>query len=127
MTYSKLAKEMLEPFGGTKKHNLNSILKIRDKTCDTGNSFLPADYHDVDSFIKHLKLKKGNKFVTLSINIESISSKFNKLTAFLETLSRENCFIDAILIQESWLSDDDCEKTVPYISIFQFQVIRQSH
>ena len=26
MTYSKLAKEMLEPFGGTKKHNLNSIL-----------------------------------------------------------------------------------------------------
>ena len=58
MTYSKLAKEMLEPFGGTKKHNLNSILKIRDKTCDTGDSFLPADYHDIDAFIRHLKYKK---------------------------------------------------------------------
>ena len=110
MTYSKLAKEMLEPFGGTKKHNLNSILKIRDKTCDTGDSFLPADYHDIDAFIRHLKNKKGTKFTTLSLNIESISSKFNKLTAFLETLSRENCFLDAILIQESWLSENDCKK-----------------
>ena len=82
MTYSKLAKEILEPFGGTKKHNLNSILKLKSKSCDTTNSLLPADYHDTDSFIRHIKSKKGTKFITLSINIESISSKFNKLTAF---------------------------------------------
>ena len=124
MTYSKLAKEMLEPFGGTKKHNLNSILKIKDKHCDTGNSFLPADYHDIDSFIKHLKRNRGTKFTTLSINIESISAKFNKLTAFLESLSKENCFLDAILIQESWLSDEDCKNdTIKLFAIPGYQTI----
>ena len=125
MTYSKLAKELLEPFGGTKKHNLNSILKLKSKSCDTDSSLLPADYHDIDSFIRHVKSKKGTKFVTLSINIESISSKFNKLTAFLETLSKENCFLDAILIQESWLSDEDCknDNTIKLFSIPGYQTI----
>ena len=125
MTYSKLAKEILEPFGGTKKHNLNSILKLKSKSCDTTNSLLPADYHDTDSFIRHIKSKKGTKFITLSINIESISSKFNKLTAFLETLSKENCFLDAILIQESWLSDEDCKanSTINLFSIPGYQTI----
>ena len=126
MTYSKLAREMLEPFGGTKKHNLNSILKIKDKTSDVLNSFLPADYHDIDSFIRHMKIKKDTKFITLSLNIESISSKFNKLTAFLETLSKENCFLDAILIQESWLSDEDCNSdTIKLFSIPGYQTIAQ--
>ena len=124
MTYSKLAREMLEPFGGTKKHNLNSILKIKDKRCDTGNSFLPADYHDIDSFIRHIKSRKESKFITLSINIESLSSKFNKLTSFLETLSKENCFLDAILIQETWLSDEDCKnETIKLFSIPGYQTI----
>ena len=126
MTYSKLAREMLEPIGGAKKHNLNSILKIKDKRSDTENSFLPADYHDIDSFIRHIKLKKQTKFVTLSLNIESISAKFNKLTAFLETLSKENCFIDAIIIQESWLSDEDCKgDTIKLFSIPGYQTIAQ--
>ena len=125
MTYSKLAKEMLEPLGGTKKHNLNSILKIKNKTFDTANSLLPADYHDIDSFIRHIKRKKETKFITLSLNIESISSKFNKLSAFLETLSRENCFLDAILIQETWLSDNDCKSdgTIKLFSIPGYQTI----
>ena len=109
MTYSKLAREMLEPFGGTKKHNLKNILKIKDVNGETGHTFLPADYHDIDSFIKHLKSKKSEKFSTLTLNIESISSKFNTLTAFLETLNKSNCFLDALLIQETWLSDKQCE------------------
>ena len=77
MTYSKLAREILEPFGGTKKHNLKNILKIKDINGETGHTFLPADYHDIESFIKQLKYKKSEKFSTLTINIESISSKFN--------------------------------------------------
>jgi len=47
--------------------------------------------------------------MTPTINIESISSKFNTLTAFLEALNKSNCFLDALLIQETWLSDKQCE------------------
>ena len=110
MTYSKLAREILEPFGGTKKHNLKNILKLKDLNGETGHTFLPADYHDIDSFIKHLKSKSTNKFSSLTINVESIASKFNQLTAFLEILNKNNCFIDALLIQETWLSDKQCEE-----------------
>ena len=124
MTYSKLAREILEPFGGTKKHNLKNILKIKDVNGETGHTFLPADYHDIDSFIKHLKSKTTNKFSTLTLNIESISSKFNKLTAFLEILNKANCFLDALLIQETWLSDKQCEeKAIKLYNIPGYQTI----
>ena len=61
MTYSKFATEVLEPFGGKKRNNLNDVLRIKDKNIDLGDTFIPADYHETESFIEKLK-SKGNKF-----------------------------------------------------------------
>ena len=108
MTYSKFSTELLEPFGGKKRNNLNDILRIKSKNIDIGDTFIPADYHDIDSFIEKLKAK-GNKFSSVTLNVESINSKFNKILAFLETISNNNCFIDCLLLQETWLTDEQCE------------------
>ena len=109
MTYSKLAREVLEQYGGTKKHNLNSVLKLNEKNTDGQDAFVPADYHDIDSLIKKLKNPK-DKFSTLSLNIESLKSKFNRLKSFLEILNKDGCFLDALLIQETWLTDNQCSE-----------------
>ena len=108
MTYSKFANELLDPFGGIKKNNLNEILRIKDKNSDLRDTFLPADYHDIDSFIAALKCK-GNKFSSISLNAESLNSKLTKIKAFLSILHENNCYLDALLIQEAWLDDKHCE------------------
>ena len=107
MTYSKFSKEVLDPFGGNSRNNLNEILRINDKNFDLGDTFIPADYHEIDSFIEKFKTV-GNKFSTLTLNIESINSKFSKLLAFLELIGNNNCYLDALLIQETWLTDEQC-------------------
>ena len=107
MTYSKFSREVLDPFGGNKRNNLNEILRIKDKNIELGDTFIPADYHEIDSFIEKFKTA-GNKFSTLTLNIESINSKFSKLLAFLELIGSNNCYLDALLIQETWLTDEQC-------------------
>ena len=64
------------------------------------------------------------KFSTLSLNIESINSKFNKLTAFIEILDNNSCFIDAILIEETWLTDEQCtSEAINYYNIPGYHTI----
>ena len=109
MTYSKFSREVLDQFGGNKQNNLNEILRIKDKNIDLGDTFIPADYHEIESFIEKFKAA-GNKFSTISLNVESINSKFSKLLTFLESLSEKDCYIDALLLQETWLTDEQCEK-----------------
>ena len=59
MTYSKFSRDMLEQYGGTKKNSLHKILQLKDKNYTPSNDALvPADYHDIDSFIKALRSKK---------------------------------------------------------------------
>ena len=107
MTYSKFSTELLDKFGGNKPNNLNDVLRIKDKHIDLGDTFIPADYHDMDSFIEKLKAK-GKHFSTVTLNAESIKSKFSKILAFLDTVNENNCFLDALLIQETWLTDEQC-------------------
>ena len=108
MTYSKFATELLEPFGGKKLNNLNDVLRIKDKNIDLGDTFIPADYHEIESFINKLKVK-GNTFSSITLNVESIKSKFSKILAFLQTVSDSGCYLDCLLLQETWLTDKQCE------------------
>jgi len=45
---------------------------------------------------------KSNKFTTLSLNIQSLSSKFNELSEFINELSNTNSSPDVICLQETW-------------------------
>ena len=117
MTYSKFSREVLDQFGGNKRNNLNEVLRIKDKNIDLGDTFIPADYHEIDSFIEKFKTA-GNTFSTVTLNIESIKSKFSKLLAFLQLISDKNCYLDALLLQETWLSDEQCEEDALNSCIF---------
>ena len=109
MCYSKLANDMFHNLGGVKKHDLKSILDFPDKSEDQVETYTPSEYYDIDFFMQQLKVLE-NIFVTLSINIECLNAKFSTLTAFLEVLSNNNCFLDALFIQETWLTDEQCNK-----------------
>ena len=111
MTIPDLANELLGNIGGFDKNNLNSILKIDSRHDDQTETFNPSNYYDIDSFIKVFK-NNDEKFTTLSLNIESINAKFNQLTGFLENLEENKCIIDAIFLQETWLTDQQCESRV---------------
>ena len=56
----------------------------------------------------------NNELLTLSLNIQSIRSKFSELQSILCSLGKESCFFDVICLQESWLSNMDC------YDLFQF-------
>ena len=108
MTALTLANDLLGNIGGIDQNNLNSILQIDSKYDEQMETFTPSNYHDIDSLMKVCKTS-DQKFCTLSLNIESLKSKFNQLTTFIEMLSRNNCLLDAILIQETWLTDQQCK------------------
>ena len=111
MTYSKFSKELLENYeGGAKKHNLNSILKIKDKSQDYVDAIIPADYHDFDSFIKKIK-NNDKKFSSITLNVESLKSKLNDIKIFIGAVNDKDCHIDALFIQETWLTDEQCAET----------------
>merc|ERR1712208_180064 len=57
-----------------------------------------------------LKRKKCD-FSTLTLNIEGINTKFNDLLAFVSLLQDHSFHFSAILLQETMLSDRDCESS----------------
>ena len=106
MTSYDLANDLLEKLGGIDKHSLSSLLQFSDSTDE--NSYSPSDYYDIESFIKLTKNLK-QAFSTLTLNIESIQAKFDILLSFAENISQHNFYFDAYFLQETWLTDKQCE------------------
>ena len=99
------SKELLNKYGGLDKHNLNSTLEHSFKNEDSEEIFTTSLYYDTDIFIATIK-KCSNDFIMLSMNIECLNAKFDKLCTFLRMLADENIFFSAIALQECWLSKD---------------------
>ena len=59
-----------------------------------------SSYFDIDTFTK--ALKKTNKPIFLSINIQSLMSKIDKLKELIVQCSNSNVYIDVIAVQETW-------------------------
>ena len=51
--------------------------------------------------------KNKTNFTVLSTNIASINAKYDELFLFVENLKQNNLQFSAIIIQESWLSQND--------------------
>ena len=104
-----LADELLNRLGGAKKHDLNSLLHICDSSDGTDDRpmFTPSDYYDVTSFVNTCRDLK-EIFTSMSLNVDSIHAKFDSLLSFLHVLSQNDFYLDAILIQETRLSDAQC-------------------
>ena len=87
----------------------NSLLTILDSIEDTENKIkvnYKSPYMDTANLKTFLEKYKTN-FTVLSTNIASINAKFDELFLFVENLKQSNLKFSAIIIQESWLSQND--------------------
>ena len=96
--------DVLKAFGGATENSLNKILSNFEDSSEEIQNFAHSAYHDLDS-ISNVSLPGNRTFNVLSLNIQSIQAKFDAFTGFLQVLSDKDILFDAILIQESWLSD----------------------
>ena len=125
MASLNLADDLLAKLGGISKHDLNSLLHISDSSDgpDYHPMFSPSDYYDVNSFVNACK-NLEHVFSSMSLNIDSIHAKFDALQSFLRILSDNDFFLDAIFIQETRLSDDQCsEKEIKLFDIPGYHTI----
>ena len=109
MSDLNLANDLLENLGGVNRNDLNSVLKTDNENDDSFETYHQSNYYDIDSLVKSLQ-KDDQKFHTLSLNIESLKSKFSQLLVFLGSLLEQKCQIDAIFLQETWLTEKQCKE-----------------
>ena len=108
MCYSKLrstSNDVLKGYGGLDKNDLNRSLEHFWKNEDPEDIFTTSHYFDIDTLVSELTNAKDD-FTLLSLNIECLNAKFDKLCAFLHILSEKGLKFSAIALQETWLAED---------------------
>ena len=108
---------VLKAFGGVAKHNLNEVLTDVNDTDENNQTILHSPYFNLDS-ISDITISKNSSFKTLSINIQSIQAKFDAFSTFLQILMDKDIIFDAILIQETWVSEHYLSQK-EYVASFQ--------
>ena len=63
-----------------------------------------CNYFDETTFVN--KYNTSNKFSYMSLNIQSLPSKFNEFSEFIYNLAHNNCAPNVILLQEIWHISD---------------------
>ena len=69
-----------------------------------GDCTVSCDYMDEDQFI--VKYKNTSNMSILSMNVQSLQSKFSELTDFIDQLCINDCQPDIIALQELWIIND---------------------
>ena len=82
MNQSDFNDEILRNIGGKSKNNLNEILNNFTDTDFEIDTFSESPYIDIDSLSEQL-IPHTKKFSVLSVNIQSINAKFDKLLALI--------------------------------------------
>ena len=102
MNQSDFNDEILRNIGSKSKNDLNEISNNFTDTDFEIDTYSESPYIDIDSLSVQL-ISHTKKFSVLSLNIQSINAKFDKLLALVIYLNDNNCMFSAISIQESWL------------------------
>ena len=103
-----LTEEVLRPWGGFSKNNLNDILHLQDDAfideVVTQNTFKLSTYHDQES-IKDYCQSNTNSLNIMSLNAESIFKKIEIIRVLMNTFQeKHNLPIHVLSIQEAWLT-----------------------
>ena len=98
--------EILKQYGGTKLNDLNDLLHTFQDSDDEVTTMQHSHYYEWEGLRDILISNKGH-FSVLSLNIQSIRAKFDKLMSLLKYLNEKNCNFSAICIQETWLKEND--------------------
>ena len=96
---------LLQHVGGIDENNLNTILQHLGRNDEPDHSYPTSYYVDTDAFVSQIP-KSESVFSMLTLNIQCLSAKFDKLCAFLQELSNANIHFSAIAIQETWLPEN---------------------
>ena len=96
--------ELLGQYGGLNQNSLLNQIEGTENEDNEPTLIQPSRYIDlsnIDDFIKNNR----NSFTVLSLNVQSISAKFDELVIFLHILQKINNFsFSAICLQECWLT-----------------------
>lgn len=110
--------KLIQKYGGTKKVFLNELLgndankanknlDFTDEPCITNVTKL-SPYINENEIINTIKNNESQS-TFLSLNIQSLNSKFDELRIFINFLKKKHNFeFSAICLQETWLSDNCC-------------------
>ena len=93
---ARLNTSILQNYGGTEINDLRNILNSESDYNDNSLTIINAsNYHDVNDIVNKLS-NKLNHFKIISFNKESISSKINEMKIFVELMSTNSIYFDAI-------------------------------
>ena len=106
MECTTLDNDILRNFGTIDSYDLTSIVK-----CDTDSKneyfdnfqLKSSHYYDLQSLVSGIK---NYPFSIMSMNCQSLNSKFDSILLLVEELHRYNCNIGVICLQETWLDDN---------------------
>ena len=94
--------EILTHFDNLDSLRLENIIDTSDDDGEI-NLIKPSLYYSIDNLPFHTK--NHDRLNILSLNAQSINSKFDSLVTFLEIARKQNVYFHAICLQETWLSD----------------------
>ena len=106
MDRSHLKKEdILKNFGGAYTNSLKNILQNveNDREIET---VIPSQYYTLENMPTQI-CETDSNFLILSLNTQSISSKFGSIEIMMHTFRERNINPDVLLFQESWVGNDD--------------------
>ena len=101
----------------------NDFTKILNLGADENTVRAKSLYHNVDD-LKNFLTKNKNKITVLSLNIDSLNSKFDELNILIHTLAESNVFISVICIQEARIGENS---NVEHLNLKNYKMITQAY
>ena len=98
--------DILKQYGGRKPNDLNDLLHSFHDSENEIPTMHHSQYYEWEG-MRDIMITNKDNFSLLSINIQSIRAKFDKLMALLTFLNEKECSFSVICIQETWLKDSD--------------------
>ncbi len=102
MANQHIDEDILKHIGGNFANNLNEVLRNYEDSDFDISTISQSPYFTADS-IKSLSAENRELFTVMTLNAESIVSKFEGLKCLLNILNQNNFAPSAICIQETWL------------------------
>ena len=117
--------EILRNVGGMDKNSLTHVLNFFENDDDDNNNELNmikhSPYYNLEDFGKIISSKRDDFFI-ITLNVQSINAKHEQLNLLINNLNKY-CNIDAICLQETWLSSNS---DVSFYSLPNYTLISQS-
>ena len=94
--------DILRNFGGTSKNSLNHLMETGNENMHEISTESYSPYKTADQIPQYFE--KDKNFCVMTLNCQSINAKFDKLKTMIKYLKEKNFIINAIILQETWIS-----------------------